>query len=78
MAHCSTCGNAYDKCFEIHRMGEVYSFDCFECAIHLLAPVCGRCECRVIGHGVEVDGKLFCCANCSRKDGARGAQDRVG
>jgi hypothetical protein len=28
-------------------------FDSFECAIHMLAPVCPHCGCRVIGHGVE-------------------------
>jgi len=40
---CQTCGNVYDKAFEVHRDGKVYLFDCFECAIHALAPVCTRC-----------------------------------
>ena len=77
MTRCSTCGNNYDKVLEITRDGQSYAFDCFECAIHMLAPVCGHCECRIIGHGVEVEGKLFCCAHCSRKGGADGARDRV-
>jgi hypothetical protein len=31
-------------------------------AIHTLAPTCERCGCRIIGYGVEADGRMFCCA----------------
>ncbi len=53
MAICDVCGNDYDKSFEIRRGPVTYTFDCFECAIHRLAPQCAHCACRVIGHGVE-------------------------
>ncbi len=62
---CETCGNDYDKAFKIVRDdGSVHVFDCFECAIHALAPTCGHCGCRVIGHGVETM-EIYCCAHCS-------------
>jgi hypothetical protein len=31
----------------------------------------------VIGHGVEADGKYYCCANCARESGESGARDRI-
>jgi hypothetical protein len=30
----------------------------------------------VIGHGVEADGRIFCCAHCAGRAGARGIKDR--
>ena len=41
-----------------------------------LAPTCHHCGCRIIGHGVEVNGVFYCCANCAVKEGAQGVQDR--
>jgi hypothetical protein len=52
-------------------------FDCFECAIHALAPVCDHCGCRVIGHGMQADGKMFCCAHCAGKEGVVELADRA-
>ena len=49
--------------------GESHAFDSFECAIHTLAPTCEHCGCRVIGHGVEAEGRSFCCANSAREAG---------
>jgi hypothetical protein len=77
MAKCDVCGNDYDKSFEVIRDGKQHTFDAFECAIHLLAPVCDHCGCRIIGHGIEADGVFFCCANCARHAGETGARDRV-
>jgi Raf kinase inhibitor-like YbhB/YbcL family protein len=77
MANCDTCGNYYDKTFEVVHQGRTHVFDCFECAIQALAPTCGHCGCRIIGHGVEADGTLFCCANCAREEAARGLRDRA-
>lgn len=74
---CDTCGNAYDKSFRIEHQGHQYTFDCFECAIQLLAPKCKRCGCGVIGHGVESEGQFFCCAHCARELGVIGARDRA-
>ena len=77
MNHCETCGNAYDKAFQVVFRGHSHTFDCFECAIHLLAPVCARCGCRILGHGVEGRGTYFCSAHCASAGGLAGARDRV-
>jgi len=65
MTRCEVCGNDYSKAFEVILDGESHTFDSFECAIHALAPKCSHCECRVIGHGVEVDDEIFCCSHCA-------------
>lgn len=72
---CDTCGNVYDRAFHVLMDGEEYCFDSFECAIAKLAPVCAHCQIRVIGHGVESDGTIFCCAQCARHTGVRGLRD---
>jgi hypothetical protein len=77
MATCHTCGNDYDKSFEISVGGSTHTFDSFECAIHALAPTCPHCSCRVIGHGVEADGRIFCCAHCAGESGVPELKDRV-
>jgi hypothetical protein len=38
MARCETCGNDYDKAFEITAAGKSHFFDSFECAIQAMAP----------------------------------------
>ncbi|AEI03884.1 hypothetical protein OCA5_c27680 [Afipia carboxidovorans OM5] len=40
MAQCETCGNDYDKAFQVTVGGKTHTYDSFECAIHALAPVC--------------------------------------
>lgn len=78
MAKCETCGNDYDKAFTITTAeGASHSFDSFECAINALAPTCARCGCRVIGHGAEDEGTMYCCAHCARKSGVSGLDDRT-
>jgi hypothetical protein len=77
MAQCEVCGNEYDKAIEVTAAGVAHTFDCFECAIHALAPVCEHCGVAVIGHGVEVSGRFFCCAHCARREGAEEAEDRA-
>jgi hypothetical protein len=77
MAVCELCGNDYDKSFEVTMGGETHTFDSFECAVHVLAPTCRHCGCRVIGHGVEADGDIFCCAHCAEHAGVEGLRDRV-
>ena len=76
MATCEVCGNEYDKAFTIIHGTESHVFDSFECAIHALAPVCEHCECRIIGHGVEADGEMFCCAHCANHHGDHQMRDR--
>lgn len=66
MAMCEVCGNHYDKSFEVHLGGETHVFDSFECAIHALAPRCHHCDCRIVGHGIEAGGVMYCCTHCAR------------
>ncbi len=77
MATCDVCSNEYDKAFTITLAGKEHTFDCFECAIHALAPECAHCQCRIIGHGVEQSGQMFCCAHCAEHEGVVGLKDRV-
>jgi Rieske Fe-S protein len=76
MPVCETCGNDYDKAFQIVVQGVSHTFDSFECAIQALAPTCAHCGCRVIGHGVEAHSKIFCCAHCASYAGASSIKDR--
>lgn len=36
MAVCETCGNDYDKAFQVVLSGKTQTYDSFECAIHAL------------------------------------------
>jgi len=65
LARCEVCGNDCEAPIEVHLRGRVAIFDCFECAIHLMALACERCRCRIIGHGVEVAGSIYCCSHCA-------------
>jgi hypothetical protein len=77
MKRCDSCGNTYDKAFEITMDGSRYTFDCFECAVHKLAPKCRHCGCKIIGHGTEASGVMFCSAYCARYEGVEGVSDRA-
>lgn len=73
---CEVCGNEYDKAFEVTQNGRAHVFDCFECAIHALAPVCAHCGCRIVGHGMEHAREMYCCAHCAQARGVDGMKDR--
>lgn len=77
MAQCDLCGNEYDKAFQVSLRGRTLTFDSFECAIQMLAPVCAHCNCRIIGHGVEQGGRIYCCANCAKQEGMAEVRDRA-
>lgn len=77
MARCEVCGNDYDKAFQITQQGRSMTFDSFECAIHAMAPVCKHCNCRIVGHGVEERGDIYCCAHCATQHGATAVRDRA-
>lgn len=78
MNTCHCCGNTYRKAIEVTMNGSSYYFDSFECAIHMLAPTCAHCGCRVIGHGIESEsGEVYCCAHCARQDGVVGVVDNA-
>lgn len=72
MARCDTCGNDYSNSFEVKLDGHTYTFDCFECAAHKLAPLCQGCGCKVLGHGVQAGAQIFCGAHCARSRGISG------
>lgn len=76
MRTCESCGNSYDKTFTV-TLGDVTRvFDSFECAAHSMAPQCENCGCRILGHGVESAGHVYCCAHCARAEGAHDLADR--
>src|SRR5260370_13229597 len=77
MAKCEVCGNEYDKSFEVVAAGARHVFDSFECAIQAMAPICEHCGCKVIGHGVEVGGRFYCCAHCARINTSADVKDRA-
>ena len=79
MAHaqCETCGNIYEKSFHVSLDGQTHVFDSFECAIEALAPRCAHCHLRVIGHGVEQDGRIYCCRHCAEATEPTMIRDRV-
>jgi len=77
MARCDLCGNDYDKAFEVRLAGQTHTFDSFECAIHALAPTCAHCGCKIVGHGVEAEGRFYCCAHCAHQVGIGGLRDRA-
>jgi hypothetical protein len=77
MKTCDVCGNNYDKTFTLTQGERTGTFDSFECAIHAFAPVCAHCGCRVLGHGAESGGHIYCCAHCGEQHGVQGLADRA-
>lgn len=77
MGRCEVCGNDYDKAFEVRMNNVTHIFDSFECAMHALAPTCDHCGVRIAGHGLERDGRMFCCAHCAEREGVTGLADRA-
>ncbi len=77
MPTCELCGNDYDKSFQVVMRGKSHTFDSFECAIHSLAPECTHCGVRVVGHGLEKDGRIFCCDHCAEHEGVTELRDRA-
>jgi len=71
MQRCEVCGNNYERPLEIKSWPDntVHFFDCFECAVQLLAPECSECGVRILGHGVVANDCYFCGAHCARKQG---------
>lgn len=76
MPVCDQCGNDYDKAFQVVKEGKTHTFDSFECAIQRLAPVCGHCQVRIVGHGLEAGGGFYCCAHCAQQKGVQTLRDR--
>jgi hypothetical protein len=74
---CETCGNDYDKSFQVIAAGQSHVFDSFECAIHALAPTCAHCGIRIVGHGLEKGTRIFCCDHCAEMEGVTELRDRA-
>lgn len=66
MARCDVCGNDYSTPITVSQNGKTGVFDCFECAVHAMAPRCANCGVRVLGRGVETGSAIFCCPNCAK------------
>jgi phage terminase large subunit GpA-like protein len=77
MARCDQCGNDTDKTFHVVMGDRRMTFDSFECAIEMAAPRCEHCDCRIIGHGAESHGRMYCCAHCASHAGPEGLRDRA-
>lgn len=75
--NCEWCGNSYDKSFEVVMNGKSHTFDSFECAVQTLAPRCNHCQVPIVGHGLEVENKFFCCAHCAKTQGVTELKDRA-
>lgn len=70
MAVCDVCGNEYTRTFTVTlHDGQTGTFDSFECAVQMMAPACEHCGCRILGHGVETEAGMYCCAHCARESG---------
>jgi len=76
MGKCDSCGNEYDKSFQLTTQGKTYTFDSFECAIRTVAPLCSHCEVPIIGHGLEKNGEMYCCAHCATQENVTELRDR--
>ncbi|UFU03665.1 hypothetical protein LQF12_03395 [Ruania suaedae] len=77
MDTCFTCGNEYDKPLTVTQGGRTETFDSIECAIHVFAPTCAHCGCRILGHGVESAEAIYCCAHCAHVSGETELTDRA-
>jgi len=72
-----TCGNSYERAFEVVMGGERHVFDSFACAIHKMAPRCAHCGVPIIGHGVQSAQTMYCCAHCARQSGVTDLRDHA-
>jgi DNA-directed RNA polymerase subunit RPC12/RpoP len=43
----------------------------------VLAPRCDHCGGKILGHGVESDGTIYCCAHCAHRAGVKELKDRA-
>nr|WP_139005492.1 hypothetical protein [Arthrobacter crystallopoietes] len=77
MSHCAGCGSTAGRFFAITVNNQTRAFDSFECAIHVMAPNCSRCGCRILGHPVEAYPKVYCCSHCAGEAGESGTARRT-
>ena len=77
MGVCEVCGNHYKNTIKVMQNNQTHEYDCFQCAIHSLAPLCSSCSCRVIGQGIEKDGFIYCGQHCLRMVGRMRSTDEL-
>ena len=73
MGRCETCGNDYDKSFQMIMNGETHTYDSFECAIEALGAA--LCELRHPHHRSRTgsgQASIFCCDHCAERMGVIG------
>ncbi len=78
MGQCKVCKNDYHRTFAVTMDGVTHEYDCWECAFTDLAMECSCCGCRILGHGAEANGEIYCCAHCARAMGVSEIRDRAG
>ena len=66
---CDVCGNHEGRMFTVTMASQTGTFDSFECAIHMMAPACEHCGCRILGHPVESEAGVYCCLHCAKEAG---------
>lgn len=69
MGSCDVCGGQEGRLFTVTMGSQTGTFDSFECAIHLMAPSCEHCGCRILGHPIENDSGIYCSLHCAREAG---------
>lgn len=69
MGACDVCGSREGRTFAVTMGSQRGTFDSFECAIHMMAPACERCGCRILGHPVESESGVYCCLHCAKEAG---------
>ncbi|MGD9765042.1 MAG: hypothetical protein AB7V27_15150 [Candidatus Binatia bacterium] len=67
---CDVCGNPTRHPMTLTQREDRFVVDCLECAIHVLAPTCAECSCRIIGHPVLWEDEVFCSRRCVAAAGA--------
>lgn len=67
---CAACGSTSGRLFMTTMNNFTRAFDSFECAIHVMAPTCFHCGCRILGHPVEAHRAIYCCAHCAGASGS--------
>jgi len=77
MPTCETCGNDYDKAFQVTLNGSTHTFDSFECAIQALAPTCPHCGTHVVGHGGRKRRHDLLLCHCAKQEGVTQLRDRA-
>lgn len=77
MAKCGACGNDHDRTFEVLSQVQTHTLGSFEGAIHKLAPACTHCGSRVVGPGLEKDGRIFCGDPCVERGSVDEPRERA-